>query len=285
MKNPAIGIALLVAALLVFAGCGDDDDCINCPQPEITHTSAMTASLSLWEGMLTMRGAIVGLYGFVPEVDSVLVDGEPTDLAIDPNITRRRVNIYFEKSESEKSSAQYADGDLIHVEIYTPEGKSECWENVLNADVSVPQVESVADQIDVGTDLVLDWDPIEHAEWYAVDYTYNYYVYVTGYDRWQRIAYTTDSRFTLDGREIPYDGDLWIIVAAYTGPIPNGGQGNITGGTVQGSIRSYAYVDFSVQVGQGSKKSNPTDTGGASSMSAVSDLSGDSEDTDVWVNR
>ncbi len=256
MKKIILTISLVVIALLIFAGCSDDDDCTTCP--EMTQRAIMMGWMDLDEGYLGFWGYIVGVTGAIPDVDSVRVDGNLAEMETGYGEGGVGIWVQWEESGYDKSGAEYVSGDTVYVEIFTPYGKCECREKVLDDYYDDPVVLDWAvnypyDTVAINTAITVEWEPIEHADWYGVELEYDYY---TGgvYDERITVFYTTNESFTIAASDVEYDGRYYIRIRPCTGPYPDADNGNIIGGVIEGSIGSSTYESFRIYVGTGQYK-------------------------------
>ncbi len=249
-----IALAAILVAVIV-AGCGEDDECPTCPTS--SQLGTMLGQVVIDEGQIEMYGQVVGLDNKMLPLDSVTFDGYQVEVDA---IGEGWLAYWIGTSQPDELTG-YQSGDTADIRIYTPYGACTCAPVLLDEDQDIPAVEQWGlnypnyDTVDVQTEITVTWHPVENADWY---------LFLTGYEydslglteaESEYFMGTTDTTITRPGSAIPYDGRLYVAVAAVTGPTLDATTGNIQCSIIGGSIHSLTHESFTIYVGTG--ESNP----------------------------
>ena len=246
-------LAAMIALSLIFVGCSDDD-CPNCPNAD--QTAVMFGEVEIDGGQIEFYGAIFGIDGGMPDIDSVRVDGE---LALIEDYIGEGIGSYMEYQSNDLGDP-HTSGEIINIRVFTPTGMSECNAVALEDDADEPELIMEYSQyypydtVAIGTDISFDWHPVANADFYVVDV---YYRWGPEDDRTEYYTVTNDTTFSIPGSETQYDGYYYFYIIAAAGPNPLVDDGNITGDVVKGMINSYQSDGFDLYIGDGNPWDGP----------------------------
>ncbi|MFH1373057.1 MAG: hypothetical protein ABII79_04605 [bacterium] len=246
-----MGLAAVLAVLLI-AGCGDDDECPACPTFEQLGT--MLARAGIIGDTIEFGGQLIGVDNKMLQLDSVTLDGYQADIY---PLANGMMGYWFEVLRSAALTG-YQSGDTADIRIYTPHDVCTCEPVLLNVMADVPFVLDWSmnypdcDTVDIATEITVDWHTVGNADWYVF---YTLYMYdslgITNVESDYFVG-TTDTTITRPGSAIAYNGLLYIKVIAMTGPMFDATTGNVSCEIVGGSIHSMAvHEGFYIAVGTG----------------------------------
>ncbi|MCP4570033.1 MAG: hypothetical protein GY841_20830 [FCB group bacterium] len=247
-KKEFIAVLLILAAPLIFWGCGDDEDCLTCS--DITQLAIMFGQADIDNGELEFYGYIIALDAFSPAVDSAKVNGHLAEL--DDYIGENGSSVSI---DYDGPAGSLDTGDEIEVIVYTPTGICRAMVTLLDQDADKPIIlgwasDSPYDTVTIGSEIVVTWNKVAHADWYLF-YTYYRYDSLGTETRIREEIYITDTTQTILASQTGYNGYMSFDVVAMTGPHPDSHIGNVTGGVIKGIVRSTAYEGFRVYIGDG----------------------------------
>ncbi len=244
MKHPRLLVVVMLIALAIGAGCGDDDYPI-CPVQ--TQSAVAVGTISLQGNDLYAYGDVVGLNGHEPDLDSVIVHDMKADVGPGMSGTGFR---HFYLSEV---SSGLISGDTVDIEFYTTGGVSTTRAKVLSFADDRIQLVSGFMNYDSGATAAFAWNQSPNADWYYVRTTFAYRD-STGemvFSRHEYVKTIGDTTLTVPGDSLEYNGSLEVQLQVGTGPDPTSTQGNISGGTVRGYVTSTYQAGYGMTVGSG----------------------------------
>lgn len=253
MRRLMFLLGFVIVALLIAAGCGDDD-CPNCPAevdtvylPEERMVWA-DGYIALWP--YTWVGIdCFGNGGAIPRIDSFAVgDSVSTESWHTWWWHESDPYIYLDWSEDETEPFMYESGDLATVTI---------WGNNMSGSAAVVILDYDDDATDMvvpsgsdtivppGNEMEFSWLRVANAEWYGIELLCQL---DTGFVPFEKsyYSYTFDTVFTvpstMDNMTV-LQADIWVLPT--TGPDPESGLGNWEGDYVTGKLYSVSQTAYS----------------------------------------
>ncbi len=255
MKNGMIaGFCLMAILLIAFGGCGKDEECPTCPKflQKATMWGVTAAAL----GQIFFYGEITGIDATLPSIDSVKFAGNNVEIEVEYIDGFGVLGSNFILSYI-GSAGGISSGDTARTEIFTPDGKCTCGIDVLEypydlPEVTTPEIFPPYDTVALNTSIVINWNPVENADWYLL---YTDYIFGSGGEDTISQGYILkDEGFTIPTSMTNMNGRHEIVLYAVSGPEPDAATGNIQGKIVEGVINSAIGLVFDVIVGTGTFK-------------------------------
>ena len=247
MAKRLFATVLLLIALVGVFGCGDDE-CPTCPQS--TQKASVWGRAYINYGELYSFGIISGIDGRIPEVDSVMFNGQSGMMwAGVADLGRGVFTTYSE------DPTQHSSGDSLNITFYLPTGTGTCYVKLLDLQTDVPVVmshltHSPYDTIPLDQPTTIIWQKVANADWYALEWIYEYDS-LGSYASSRFQSFQTDTSFTIPADGLSYNGELEVTVYAMTGPRTDVSEGNVSGSVIKGIISSSASDWLRIFVGTG----------------------------------
>jgi hypothetical protein len=266
MFRSIFAASLVILAMLIAAGCSDDNECPNCPTnvdtvtvtETVTDTLPVTSAKVLVSGYCRIEDGIldpwIEIYSVdsdLPQVDSIRCAGELVPIEMDYDSGTPNVQL-----DDELPGDTWESGDVFEVVVYTPEGNGTCNLTMLDYDTDAPviidwPVSYPYDTVEVSTEIVVSWSPVADADWYNYSLGHQYDSAGQRQSTYTR-GYTSGTSFTIPANDNGFDGYWSISVYSISGPYPEDADGNFAGSdAVKGVLLSYSYEDLNIYVGTG----------------------------------
>lgn len=245
MKNYTIMIGIVILALVLAAGCGDDDKCPVCP--EYTQTAVVLGNMYLNAGILSVGGDVIGINGFKPELDSIKIND--TLIPLGASMMGTDV-IHFQMYQL---ASVLSGGDTVAAYFYAPTGTSTAKVKLLDFSTDAVNLisPSPGQNFALQTDVDMEWDDIANADWFQVRLDYRFLDSSGVEDTVQFESIQTDTIYTVPGNMLVYNGNLILRLAAGTGHRPDASQGNVSGPAIKGNMSSTYTFPTSFSIGSG----------------------------------
>ena len=263
--------SLVIAAVLIAAGCGDDD-CASCPSnvDTVTMTETITDTITVTDSVpydgpkVLVSGffrvednlldpwlEIISTDGNMPVVDSVVGAGE----VMPSRIVYSNGTPYIQLDDR-LSGNTWESGDTLEITVYTPQGSATCNARCLDKDADAPVFIDWSDTyphdtVDIDDEIVVQWQTVQGADWY--NYYWSHQYDSAGQRRshftW---GYTSDTSVTIDNDDNGFNGYWDFYLYPIAGPHPEDAEGNFVGSPgIRGVLLSYTYGDLTIYVGTG----------------------------------
>lgn len=236
----------LILSVLIFGlliGCSDDDECSTCP--ENTQEGVAVFYAGVHNGDLDCYGVVYGIDARFIDLDSALIG---THLLEQDQYFGEGMATYCGLSEESNISA--SSGQTYTIKLYTPGGTSQGSVMLLEDDVDMPEVVDWRlnypyDTVEISTDVDITWGTVAKADFYTVDWSFEYYD--GNYHRIDSTFITNDTTFTIPGNLLDRNGYIYLDIYSIKGPEFDA-VGNFTG-KIKGRIISAAGEYFQIVVG------------------------------------
>ena len=249
MKRHIVVALTLALALILVAGCSDDDECPTCP-PVAVQNYILYGYTGLDQNgtELDLYTYIFGVDGSVPVVDSIKI----ADGLCELRTMYDAVSICAGRYEG--PAGTLSSGDNVTVTAYTPSGVGSATVALLDDDADTPigfnhPVESPYDTVAIGEAITVSWSPVANADWYGVYYGYSYDSSGV-HDNWNEWSAQTTTSISIPVSQVLYNGYFRFNITPMTGPRPDQ-TGNVSGGTMRGTVNSSSYEYLRIYVGTG----------------------------------
>lgn len=247
-KKGLIALLLIMAAPLIFWGCSDDEDCPTCS--DVTQLGVIYGDMAIDGDELELYGYILALDAFPIAVDSITVDGNLGE--VDEYIGDGGSSVSM---DYDGPAGSLDSGDDVELALYMPGGICRATVTLLDEDDDRPGILGWADDnpydtVATGSEIVIAWNKVDHADWYLVSDFYRYDS--SGTEATHREEYyITDTTLTVPASRTGYNGYHGFSVVAVTGPHPDSHVGSMTCGIIKGVVHSMAYEYFQIIIGNG----------------------------------
>ena len=253
MKKLLLISSLVAVLMLLAAGCSDDDECPTCPQ--FVQKALMMAEIETYDGEIQMWGSIFGLNGRLPDIDSVKLEGMDVEMHAAMDAGASYYYLQYNAGGEFSKPSDWASGDTVLVEVFTPDGKCESRCTLLDSEEDEPEIIGWSsnypyDTVEVNTSITIDWHPIDGADYYYLSVNYEYDSAGT-YEHTSHWVEIHDTTYTIPASDLDYNGRLYMDLGPVSGPSMTSSAGNITGGFVKGWVVSTTYDYFTIYVGTG----------------------------------
>ena len=257
--------AVMLCALLIGLGCGDDETTTITQYDTLTEYDTVTQTVTINDTSLPVIAAVGavspdnGLYFRTsmyyptpdkPVPDSVTVADSLCLLNLAANWdVLGNINFYY-IADYNTATLLVQPGDTAEIHYYVNGQLSTVRVKTLHPQFQQPLfVDSVIpDSVFVDDPITLTWSKCTPADWYRLEIDY----WTGGGHTIKFWVAVFDTTYTISGDLNTEDATCNILVTAVTGPEPGNRDGNITGGLVRGTILSYTLIDgVSVRIGTG----------------------------------
>jgi len=242
---------LLIAAVLVIQGCGDDDDDVTAP---VTPAAYIDGTIYMNQ-MCVSDLYIFGRGGLNPYLDSVKIGDSLC--YIDSSYWHCLGDPYYYVNFSDDAAPQmYEVGDVASIVFYGRGRASTASVKLL--DYANDEIYFVSpdygEVVPQGVPIQFVWHQVDNAEWYGIYYEYSFES-GSGSVYHKEYAYAYDTTYTFAGDLFNSQLDyVSILVIPCAGPNPAGTSGNITGDYAMGRILSYGNGSERSVYGEGDRK-------------------------------
>ena len=256
--------ALMLCALIIGLGCGDDETTTITQYYTLIQTVTVTDSFTDTVSsplVVTKAFAIIGetfemtasVYQTTQRVvvlDSVFAADSVCRIEPLYDMIPRWARAYF--LHYYDTGPRFDPGDTAEIRFYAEGTLSTAHVKLLDMSIEPVVIEpATPDSVGVDDPIEAHWNPMEHVDWYGVVVTR--YLASDMFDFWDYFHYFSyDTTVTIPADLIDENGRLSIVVFAVTGPSPSDQEENVTGGLVGGSIYSQSGIGgFEVKIGAG----------------------------------
>ena len=261
MKRLVPLCALMLCALVIGLGCGDDETTTITEYDTVTQVVTVidsvlpavvaTGAISPWDGFFFMSSMYYPTSAR-PAPDSVTVADSLCSLYEMHQMSPPGYNdIYF---SAEYMSPQYmvTPGDSVVINYYFEGELSTAKVKTLDPWFENPEFDTftVPDTVELDSAIELVWSKCTPADWYRIRVEWYPDLLLRAVPEEVYYLFTFDTTYTISGEYTADYGQYYFHITALTGPAPDNADGNITGGIVKGTILSYTDYDYiNVRVG------------------------------------
>ncbi|UCE24692.1 MAG: hypothetical protein JSU74_01175 [Candidatus Zixiibacteriota bacterium] len=257
------GVALFT--LLLWAGCGGDDECPTCPSgvDTVTITETVTDTIELEIEYLAWTDAYIQLdpyfcinafihtnSGADPNPDSIRI-GDSLYTEFSAYYFQHEGDPYYQLDECEDGfDPTYQSGDLATVTIWGSNRSSSATVVALDYwddEALIADPDDGDTTVQYGNTVTCAWTEVDNAEWYGIEVEYG--LDSAGQTAWRSdYAFTYDTVYTIPDTAFGYPVELARLYAVpVTGPDPESGLTNWEGDFTAGKLYSIgAYASATI---------------------------------------
>lgn len=257
--------ALMLCALIIGLGCGDDETTTITQYDTLIQTITLTDTVvdSLLPAVMA-TGTITPWDGFFfvssmyyptsarPVPDSVTVADSLCNLWRFGQMAPPGYEDIYYNAEYFSPQLMVQPGDSAVINYYFDGQLSTAKVKTLDPWFENPVFDTLAipDTIELDSSLTLVWSKCTPADWYRLRVEWYPDPVLRAAPEEIYYLFTYDTTYTIAGNLNSDYGQYYFQVMALTGPAPDNADGNITGGIVRGTIFSYTDIDYiNVRVG------------------------------------
>ncbi len=256
--------AVMLCALVIGLGCGDDETTTITQYDTLIQTITITDSFtdtvssplvvtralaSIGE-TFEMTASVYQTTQRVVVLDSVFAADSVCRIEPLYDMIPRWARAYF--LHYYDTGPRFNPGDTAEIRFYAEGTLSTAHVTLLSLFNPVTVIDlATPDSVGIDDPIEMHWNPMEHADWYGVVVTR--YLASDMFDFWDYFNYFSyDTTITIPADLIDENGRLNFWLFAVTGPSPSDQEENVTGGLVGGSIFSQSGIGgFEVKIGAG----------------------------------